>query len=1135
MISLKTLLVPCLFLTALSFAASRGTVHSSLVLNPDSRYELELIEVGDNGAYSLQIVSPSGTRQTIALDPIYYYPSQKSIRDGVTYWRQAGPCQPVIAGKEFLLICGTREGARVHRIPRIYTENKSTSFHSSFRHLEVRGEHYYVLSFRVGPTSSRDAAGDNVLIRVSDGKFIRLKGNWPAYLTEESVGLDPGDELVLQVQDPNDFEPARVDLDRFEPLDRRSRQASDGGSKISSTKTFSSSAKVSNGSDAALVDDDQATVTLRRSARFSSASSAGVNRGEVTSAQVKKIEPSTAREKKVPAAPARPKAKKTNIDQDGTTASLGDGTKILYSDSPEPQVFVQSLGSPEKTLLSKGEAKWIPINKELESDQFYPLEKDASYAPVVTSSGAFAVLQGGKVLRFPLDLKRLFGESPTEFTVNDTLIEHKGSELMLISWGYAGAGDPSEGPALNDTYASGETYLYSWEEDLLFRVDSLYHDELDEDPNAWKITDGILRINGSPRAIDLDRLRGESRVRISAPDIVVDGEGAIIEDLQLEFQRSFANLTQEFLADPSQVFGASASQEEVERRIRVALARAETGNAILLGDAGVGKTELIRTLVSGIVQGRFPEIPRTTQVIRVDAGTLQQGTQYTGQFETRVNLLIQACREIPCLLFMDEMHSLRGAGTSSTSNTDFFQLLKPALAAGNIRAIGASTRAEYDEAMAGDLALVRRFTTVYQDEPPLAEVPGYLERWTKRFSKATPSQEVLEAVARLASQFNAYGANPTKSKDLLEQVYAEMEIAGRFDEAPILEDLYRAARVLYSLAPEHFDEASARALYDQAPAVIERYIVGQPWAKKVLYRLLKDKLAGTQDPQRPAIRLLLAGPPGVGKTELGLALAHALKVPSTRIEMNKYAEGGVEKFRRELAQAIRKNAQAVIILDEIEKAHPDVQAALLAVLDSGVMEVRENINSNARNSGQMVKVNFRHASFIATTNAGQDFVRSKDPAFQRTMGFAAGAPKEKASLNEEELQEELKKSISDATLDRFQHTSAVFPPTQVEFRSIIELHLDRALQEQSLQQGATITLQNRDEFLDFAVEHYYRPGRSNRVAHEITQFVIRSQIADQKFAGNLEKGAELKLRFDRGTYLRSIDFQSSGCDRSLAI
>jgi ATP-dependent Clp protease ATP-binding subunit ClpB len=331
---------------------------------------------------------------------------------------------------------------------------------------------------------------------------------------------------------------------------------------------------------------------------------------------------------------------------------------------------------------------------------------------------------------------------------------------------------------------------------------------------------------------------------------------------------------------------------------------------------------------------------------------------------------------------------------------------------------------------------------------------------------------------------------------------------------PTVSDVEKAAAKIYQISPVFSDPEIMKAKLKELSNHLDANLVGQVKTKAILKRLVMQRAAKTNDKKKPAISVLLAGPPGVGKTAIGGALGKALDLPVVRVEMNAYTSlsDGVDEFRRALAAIVRKNAFSIIILDELEKAPRIVQDALLAILDSGETRVSESISSQVNGPKTEILVNFRNAHFIATTNAGQDYIlnggRFRLDEFKREI--IAG-------------------EIPDRVIDRFQAVIPAFPPSESEFKEIVRLHLQKFIREQCKRQKLQVQIDNEDDFLNFVVKkelHRIEDEKGQkesdqestvlnaRTAQRYIQDFVRYGVAEKKLLGSFQEGEVLSIHFD---------------------
>jgi ATP-dependent Clp protease ATP-binding subunit ClpA len=415
-------------------------------------------------------------------------------------------------------------------------------------------------------------------------------------------------------------------------------------------------------------------------------------------------------------------------------------------------------------------------------------------------------------------------------------------------------------------------------------------------------------------------------------------------------------------------------ENEVSRAIQV-LARRRKNNPLLIGDAGVGKTAIVEGLAQKIQKGEAPKPLLGSTVYSLDMGALLAGTKFRGDFENRIKAVLKALEKQPgSILFIDELHTIIGAGATSGGTMDASNLLKPALASGRLRCIGATTFQEYRGHLERDSALARRFQRIEIGEPSEAETALILEGLRSKyeeFHKVTYTKEALEAAAKLSSRYLQDRRLPDKAIDLMDEAGAAAHLAhgeGYVVDVPDVEAVVARMAQIPPRQVSTSDKAQLKDLSGQLRAVI----FGQDQAVEQLATAIKLSRAGLRAPEKPIGSFLFSGPTGVGKTELAKQLAKVMGIHFLRFDMSEYQERhtvsrligappGYIGFDRGglLTEAAAKTPHAVLLLDEIEKAHPDVFQVLLQVMDHGTL---------TDNNGK--KSDFRHVVLIMTSNVG---------------------------------------------------------------------------------------------------------------------------------------------------------------------
>jgi ATP-dependent Clp protease ATP-binding subunit ClpA len=433
-------------------------------------------------------------------------------------------------------------------------------------------------------------------------------------------------------------------------------------------------------------------------------------------------------------------------------------------------------------------------------------------------------------------------------------------------------------------------------------------------------------------------------------------------------------------------------ERELERTLHV-LQRRRKNNPLYVGDPGVGKTALVEGLALKIAEGRVPERFRPARVFRLDLGALVAGTRYRGDFEHRLKAVLAALGEVESpILFIDEIHTVVGAGSAGRGTLDASNLLKPALAAGTLRCIGATTWEDLRQGFERDAALARRFQRIEVAEPPLEETVAILEGLRGRYEEhhgVRYTLPALSAAAELAERHLRDRRNPDKAIDVMDEAGAAGALAGRKRVGvPDVE------RVLATMArvPARTVAGDDRERLARLGDELKRWVYGQDEAIERLVAAIQVARAGLREPEKPVGSFLLTGPTGVGKTETAKRLAEVLGIAFLRFDMSEYRERhtvsrlvgappGYVGYDRGglLTEAIHQSPHAVLLLDEIEKAHDDVFNLLLQVMDHGTLT-----DTNGK------RTDFRHAILLMTSNAGARELAQRAPGFGDGGGAGEG-------------------------------------------------------------------------------------------------------------------------------------------------
>lgn len=429
--------------------------------------------------------------------------------------------------------------------------------------------------------------------------------------------------------------------------------------------------------------------------------------------------------------------------------------------------------------------------------------------------------------------------------------------------------------------------------------------------------------------------------------------------------------------------------KELNRVIQI-LSRRRKNNPLLVGEAGVGKTAIAEGLAKRIVDGHVPDVISDAVVYSLDLGALLAGTKYRGDFEKRFKALLKELkRQQHAILFIDEIHTIIGAGSASGGVMDASNLLKPLLSSGEIRCIGSTTFTEFRGIFEKDSALARRFQKIDVVEPSVEDTYQILKGLRPQFEKhhdVSYTDEALRAAAELASRYINDRHMPDKAIDVIDEAGASQRLKAENERLKTI-DVTVIEEVVASIAriPPKTVSSSDKDVLRNLERNLKMVVFGQDPAIEALSTAIKLSRAGLKSPEKPDGCFLLAGPTGVGKTEVTKQLARVLGVELVRFDMSEYMERhtvsrligappGYVGFDQGglLTEAVNKNPHCVLLLDEIEKAHPEVFNLLLQVMDHGTLT-----DNNGR------KADFRHVVLVMTTNAGAEAMS------RRSIGFNA--------------------------------------------------------------------------------------------------------------------------------------------------
>ncbi|MFT3665541.1 ATP-dependent Clp protease ATP-binding subunit ClpA [Piscinibacter sp.] len=574
-----------------------------------------------------------------------------------------------------------------------------------------------------------------------------------------------------------------------------------------------------------------------------------------------------------------------------------------------------------------------------------------------------------------------------------------------------------------------------------------------------------------------------------------EGKGSPID----QFTQNLNQLARDGKIDP-----LIGREHEVERVIQI-LCRRRKNNPLLVGEAGVGKTAIAEGLAWRITQGDVPEVLAQSVVYALDMGALLAGTKYRGDFEQRLKGVLKHLKDQPhAILFIDEIHTLIGAGAASGGTLDASNLLKPALSSGHMKCIGATTFTEYRGIFEKDAALSRRFQKIDVVEPSVEQTVEILKGLKSRFEEhhsVKYALGALQAAAELSAKFINDRHLPDKAIDVIDEAGAAQRILPKSKQKKTItraevEDIVAKIARIPPTSVSSDDRSKLKSLERDLNSVV----FGQEPAIEALASAIKMARSGLGRPDKPIGSFLFSGPTGVGKTEVARQLAYILGIELIRFDMSEYMERhavsrligappGYVGFDQGglLTEAISKKPHAVLLLDEIEKAHPDVFNVLLQVMDHGTLT-----DNNGR------KADFRNVIIIMTTNAGAETMNKS------TIGFT----------NSRESGDEMADIKRMFTPEFRNRLDAI-----VSFRALDEEIILRVVDKFLLQLESQLAEKKVEvTFTDALRKHLAKKGfdplMGARPMQRLIQDTIRRALADELLFGRLVDGGRLSVDID---------------------
>ncbi len=570
-------------------------------------------------------------------------------------------------------------------------------------------------------------------------------------------------------------------------------------------------------------------------------------------------------------------------------------------------------------------------------------------------------------------------------------------------------------------------------------------------------------------------------------------------------------------ARANKVDGLIGRDHEIERTIEI-LSRRTKNNPIFVGDPGVGKTAIVEGLALKIVKNEVPKVLKDNIIYVLDMGSLLAGTRYRGDFEERIKSILQAIEANPkIILFIDEIHTIIGAGATSGGSMDASNLLKPVLARNGVRCIGATTHQEYNKQFEKDRALVRRFQKIDIKESSKEETFKILhgiKHYYEQFHQIKYTASAIRCATDLSARYITNKMLPDKAVDVIDEAASHYKIHNEnnpnCDKLITTKDIEETVSRIANIPCQKLSTKESEKL-KMLEYKLKQKIFGQDEAVQIMYSSIKLAKAGLNRPEKPLGCYLFVGPTGVGKTELAKQISHNLNMELVRIDMSEYMEAhtvarmigsppgyvGHEEGGL-LTDEVYKNPYSVLLLDEIEKAHNDIYNVLLQLMDYGCVT-----DATGR------KVNFTNTIVIMTTNAGTTEMSQAPIGFSRDVDF-----------NATEGKKAVERLFTPEFRNRLDATIHFKPLSEDTIKKVVEKFLSQ-LQAHLLEKKITLTI--RSSVHKHILSKGYNVEFGARPIERIITEEIKTKLADEMLFGKVKEGSNVIVEAKKGEVCLTIN------------
>ncbi len=722
---------------------------------------------------------------------------------------------------------------------------------------------------------------------------------------------------------------------------------------------------------------------------------------------------------------------------------------------------------------------------------------------------------GGRISEIKKDLEVFFDKHIEKAPEQTSVLDKEGGVL-----------EPVQTPGLQRVLQRSILHSHSAGKELITSLDVLVAIFGEKDSHAVYALhkQGISRLDmlnyvshgvgkTNPEKEDLEESDGESgqeEIRSEESEEEESGIGESVSSKKLlgQFTEDLTGLAEKGELDP--VIGR---ENEIERALKI-LSRRQKNNPLFLGDAGVGKTAMASAIAQRICSGNVPDSLKGAKLFNLHVGSLVAGTKFRGEFEERLRIIVKELGKTRnAILFIDEIHTIVGAGATGTGSMDAANLLKPALASGKIRCIGSTTHEDFKKTIEKDRALSRRFSPVDLSEPSVAETVEILKGLKSKFEthhKVKYSLAALKAAAELSAKYINERFLPDKAIDVIDEAGAANNLlpAGKRKKSISEVEIEKVVSAMAKVPVKSVSASDEEQLQNLEPG-LKKVVFGQDQAVAAISRAIKRSRASLKQDNKPVGCFLFSGPTGVGKTEIAKALAKEMGVGFHRFDMSEYMEKhavarligsppgyvGYEEGGL-LTDIVRKQPYAVLLMDEIEKAHEDIYNILLQVMDDAMLT-----DSHGR------KADFRNIILIMTTNAGSE------------KGLSIGFGAQKVDGGREEAIKKLFRPEFRNRLDEIIHFNSLAP-------EVVGKIVDKFLRELEVQlKDRKISFELTSNARAWLAENGFNPVLGARPMGRLIQKEIKDPLAEEILFGKLKKGGKVKIDHSEG----KIKFEFVGC------